>query len=147
MLYLLNWRVWALVVLLALYPVMYGKGRIDGRKISEANYAKAAAVANNELRKMESLRQARADEAARAAATREARLRDSAADARRDAGGLRDDLSAAREYAAKSRAAAERTADISTRLLERCSGRYLGVAEAAQRADSEARELRQAWPK
>jgi hypothetical protein len=70
-----------------------------------------------------------------------------AARARGESDGLRDDLNAANEYAKKSRAAAERTASVATELLGRCTALYLGVAEDAARADSEARELRQAWPK
>ena len=117
-----------------------------GKAVVQNDYLKAQISADAEARRIEQRRQAMVVEAGAAAAKREAALRADAKSARAVAGGLRDDLSAAREYAKQSRAAAQRVADLSTELLDRCTSRYLGVAEAAQRADSEARELRQAWP-
>jgi hypothetical protein len=78
---------------------------------------------------------------------REAGIRASASRVAGERDGLRSDLLAANEYAKESRAAAERVAGVATDLLGRCTARYIGVAEAAQRADSEARELRGGWPK
>jgi hypothetical protein len=146
---LLDPRLWlaALVLVGAASGVSYFKGRSDGKTICEAKHAQAVTAANVEARKIETRRQAMVDEAGRVAAARESRLR---ADSRRAAGesaGLRDDLRSARDYAAQSRAAAERVANVATELLGRCTESYLGVAEAAQRADSEARELRQGWPR
>jgi hypothetical protein len=146
---LLDPRIWLIAIVLvgAASGVSYFKGRSDGRTICEAKHAEAVTAANVEARKMEAARQRNVDDAARTAAARESRLR---ADSRRAAGesaGLRDDLRTARDYAAQSRAAAERVATVATELLERCAGRYTGVAEAAQRSDIEARELRQGWPR
>ena len=144
---LLSPRLWiaaALVAALAFsHFAAYRKGKSDVR----AEWAAAVAAANQEARKLEQSRQRRADEAAQLAAAREARLRTDAAHAADSLRGLRDDLNTARLFAAQSRAAAEQTAFLATELLDRCSARYIGVAEAAQRADTEARELRQGWPK
>jgi hypothetical protein len=146
---LLDPRLWlaALVLVGAASGVSYVKGRSDGKTICEAKHAQAVTAANVEARKIESRRQAMVDEAGRAAAARESRLRADSARAVGESAGLRDDLRTARDYAAQSRAAAERVATVATELLERCAGRYTGVAEAAQRSDIEARELRQGWPK
>lgn len=147
MLYLLNWRLWALIFVLALFPAGYLKGRHDGKQIVLAEVAAAKAQANDDARALEQRRQDRADEAAKLAAVREAGIRAAAAVARRESDGLRDDLNAAKQYAKESRAAAERVADTATELLGSCTREYLSVAEQADRSDNEARELRQAWPK
>lgn len=146
---LLNPTLWlvALAILAGSSGLSYFKGRTNGMQVCEARHAAATVLANDEARKMESLRQSRVNEAARVGAAREARLRASAASAARAASGLRDDLAAARDYAAQSRAAAERVARVSTELLGECSAAYLDMAEAAQRADSHARELRDGWPR
>lgn len=145
----LNPTLWlvALAILAGSSGLSYFKGRTNGIQVCEARHAAATVLANDEARKLEQARQRRADEAAKLGAAREARIRASAASAARAVGGLRDDLRTARDYAAQSRAAAERVANVATDLLGRCAERYSGVAEAAQRADSEARELRDAWPK
>jgi hypothetical protein len=143
---LLNWRVWVALALAAVLAfthfTAYRKGKNDVRTEWMASVAAA-----NEM-------PAAWSERARAVRmklhelppAREARLRADAARARRESDGLRGNLDAAVQYAAKSRAAAERTAGLATDLLGRCTALYLGVAEAAARADSEARELRSAWP-
>jgi hypothetical protein len=59
---------------------------------------------------------------------------------------LRDELRRARRYAEESRTAAEQVAGVTTELLGRCTAEYRSMAESAATADSEARELRQAWP-
>lgn len=147
MMALLSWRVWAALALLAVLAAshftMYRKGVAHERT---ANLA-AKAEANSESRRLEQARQSAADAASRDAAARETRILAAAANARTESSGLRDDLSSARQFAKESRAAAERVADLATDLLGRCEASYLGVAEAAARADSEARTLRQAWPK
>jgi hypothetical protein len=146
---LLDPRLWlaAIVLVGAASGVSYFKGRSDGKTICEAKHAEAVTAANVEARKIENRRQAMVDDAARAAAARESRLR---ADSRRAAGesaGLRDDLRSAGDYAAQSKSAADETIRVTTGLFERCTSLYLGVAEEAARADLEARELRQAWPR
>lgn len=144
---LLNWRVWAALILAGFLAFTHLTVYRAGEKHVKAQWDEAVASANADARKLEQRRQDMATEAANLAAKREAGIRSAAALARADADGLRGDLNAANEYAKESRAAAERVAGLATDLLGRCTARYLGVAEAAQRSDSEARELRQGWPK
>jgi hypothetical protein len=47
---LLNWRLWVAVGFLALLPLLYMKGRVDGRKIERAATAAAVVEANQEAR-------------------------------------------------------------------------------------------------
>lgn len=147
MIALLNPRVWIALALVALLAFSHFSAYRKGRADVQAQWTAAVAAANLEARQMEQRRQRNVDDAAKVAAAREARARTAAAHARSERDGLRDDLNRAREYAAQSRAAAERVANLSTELLDRCTASYLAVAEAAQRADSEARELRQGWPR
>lgn len=144
---LLNWRVWAAGILLAFFAATNFMSYRKGRDVVKTEWQLSVASANEESRRLERARQSRADEAARTAAAAQSRILADAASARRESDGLRGNLDAANKYAQESRAAAERTASLATDLLGRCTSLYLGVAEAAERADSEARELRQAWPK
>lgn len=147
MLALLSPRLWLALALVAglsfSHFFMYRKGSNAVR----SEWLVSVASANEEARRLEQARQSAADAAGRLAAKREAGIRADAVRARNAADGLRDDLSAARDYAAQSRAAAEQTARVATGLFGQCTARYLGVAEDAARADSEARELREGWPK
>jgi hypothetical protein len=144
---LLNWRLWVAIALAAglafSHFTVYRKGKNDVR----AEWAASVTAANAEALRLERARQSNVDTVARLAAARAARILADAAGARAVADGLRSDLDAANRYAQESRAAAERVATAATGLLGRCTSLYLGVAEAAARADNEARELRQAWPK
>jgi hypothetical protein len=144
---LLNWRLWAAIGLAAVLAFTHLTAYRKGRDVVRTEWLASVAAANEDARKLENARQSRADEAARTAAAAQGRILADAASARRESDGLRGNLDAAVQYAAKSRAAAERTAGLATDLLGRCTSLYLGVAEAAARADSEARELRSAWPK
>lgn len=147
MLYLLNPRVLitlALVALLAFsHFTVYRKGKAHVRMEWQA----AVAASNEDARRLEQARQSAVGSAQRIAAARENSLRAAVARAAGDVRGLRSDLDAALDYAAQSRAAAEQVARVSAGLLERCTAEYLGMAEAAQRSDTEARELRAGWPK
>ncbi len=147
MLYLLNWRLWVAAALALSIIGAYVKGRSDGKSLVRAEVAQAQAVAAENARLRERALQKGVDDAARDAAARSARILSDAADARRSADGLRDELDVARSYAAQSRAAAERIAGVTSELLESCTRAYVAVAEAADRSDSEARTLRQAWPR
>jgi hypothetical protein len=144
---LLNPRLWILAAIVAALAFSHFTVYRKGKDHVRMEWQAATAAANIEAFKASERRQRNVDDAAKTAAAREARTRLDAVNARAVAGGLRDDLSRARDYAAQSRAAAQRVADLSTELLERCTASYLAVAEAAERADSEARELRQAWPR
>lgn len=144
---LLNWRIWVALALAGLlafsHLTVYRKGLHD----EHAKWDAAVATANAEARRLEQARQRRADEAAALAAERESRIRADADGARKSADSLRDAAGAALQYASESRAAAERVADTATGLLGRCAAEYVRMGEAAARADSEARQLRQAWPR
>lgn len=134
----------ALAGLLAFsHLTVYRKGKQNVR----TEWLASVAAANEDSRRLEQARQSAVDAAARMAAAREAGIRAAANDARRASDGLRDDLRRANDYAKESRAAAERVAGVSTELLGSCAAALIGVSEAADRADSEARQLRQAWPK
>lgn len=143
---LLNWRVWALVALMALIPTSYLKGRNDGRKLERLEFAGATAQANREAARLERARQSRADDAGRLARAREAGIRADADRARGELGGLRDDLGAIERASAQSLAAANSAVRVIGDVLQSCTAEYQRMAEEADRATSEARELRQAWP-
>jgi hypothetical protein len=143
---LLSPRLWLALALAAALAFTHLTAYRKGRAYARQEWDAAVATANADARRLEQARQRRADEAAALATQRESRIRADAAGARRESDGLRDDLRTANDYAKQSRAAAERTAGLATELFERCTALYLGVAEEAQRADSEARQLRSAWP-
>jgi hypothetical protein len=117
-----------------------------GKGVIRAEWTASVAQANKELRALENRRQDRADEAAGLAATRQARIVADAAGARRESAGLRDDLNAVQRHAAQSLAAATVTVAALSSVFEECTRRYLDVAEAADRATSDALTLQQAWP-
>jgi hypothetical protein len=147
MLYLLNPKVWIAAAIVAALGFSHFFTYRAGANNVRVQWQSATAAANQEAVRLERARQRNVDDAARAAAARESRLR---ADSRRAAGesaGLRDDLRSAGDYAAQSKSAADETIRVTTGLFERCTSLYLGVAEEAARADLEARELRQAWPR
>jgi hypothetical protein len=146
MLALLNPRLWIAAALIAVLAFSHFFVYRAGKANVRTEWAAATAAANLESFKVTERRQRNVDEAARVAAARTNRLAADARNARGELDGLRDDLDAAKRYAAQSRAAAERTAEVAAELLGRCSAEYLSVAESAQRSDIEARQLREAWP-
>jgi hypothetical protein len=117
-----------------------GKGAI------RAEWTASVAQANKELRALENRRQDRANEAAALGASRQARILADSRRASAERDGLRDDLSAVRLHAAQSLAAATVTVAALSSVFEECTRRYLDVAEAADRATSDALTLQQAWP-
>jgi chlorite dismutase len=148
MLSLLDPRLWlacALAIALS-FGGGYFKGSHDRGKQDDLERQAEIARANSEARALEQQRQRRVDDVARIAATSENRLRADAARARHDADGLRSDLDAIQRASEESLATANKALRVTSTLFARCTQLYLGVAEDAQRADSEARELRQAWP-
>lgn len=144
---LLNWRLWAaLIVAAALafsHLTIYRKGKQDVRNEWEA----AVAVANEDARKLEQQRQRRADEAGKIAAGRNIALRRDAASARASVDGLRHDLDAVRDYAAKSSDAAAKSIAALTDVFQQCTRAYSGLAEEADRHASDSLNYQQAWPK
>lgn len=147
MLYLLNWRIWALVAVLALGPIGYFKGRSDGKKLILAETAAATAQANVEVRKITQRRQDVADEAARLGAADQARIVADAAHARAQRDGLRDDLSAVRLNAEKSSDAASKSVAALSDVFQRCVRSYSDLAEVADRHAADTLTLQRAWPK
>jgi hypothetical protein len=149
MLSLLDPRLWgAFIVAIALTFVGgYFKGSHDRKHTDELERQAAISAANSESRKLEQERQRRVDDVARIAAASESRLRADASHARSLADGLRGTLDAVQRASADSIAASQQALSVTSGLFERCTALYLGVAEDAQRADSEARELRQSWPR
>lgn len=143
---LLNWRLWVVLGFLALLPILYMKGRIDGTRLADAKHAANQVAANIELRAIEKRRQDRADEAGRMARTREAGIRSAAAGNRGELDGLLDAF-AARNLAEESRDAAAQRADAAEKLLV-TSGRLLtDIAERCDRHVSDLQTLTEAWPK
>lgn len=142
----MNLRVIAGLVLVAVlafsHLTAYRKGKHDEKLVHVA----AVAAANEDARRLENARQSRADQAASIAAGREAGIRAAADRARGERDGLQHDLSAALDFAAESHSAAQQVAGRAAAVVEACSRALVGVAEYADRADGEARELRQAWP-
>lgn len=147
MLYLLNPRVWIVLIALALYPVLYVKGRIDGTKIERAANASAVAQANALVREANERRQSAVDKALADAAARERRIRADASSARRQLDGMRGTLDAVeRASKASSDAAAKSVAALSD-VFEQCSRRYQELAEVADRHANDSLTLQRAWPK
>jgi hypothetical protein len=144
---LLNWRIWAALILAGGLAFSHFTAYRKGKQNVRDEWTVAVAEANADARKLETLRQSRVVEAQKVAAARDSALRADAVRARGELGSLRNDLDAAQRWASESRAAADEALRVAAELLGRCTALYLGVAEDAQRADSEARELRQAWPK
>lgn len=145
--YLLNWRLWAGVAVLCLMPILYGKGRTDGRKIERAEHQQAVAEANAEARRMEQLRQSRADDAAAVARAREAGIRADADRARGAVGSLRDALAAAELRASESIAAADQRAAALGRLLAEGAEAHRELAERCDRHVNDVRMLLESWPR
>lgn len=139
------WLTVALALALAFAAGFY-KGDTHGKELVRAEWTAATAQANAEARTLEQRRQRRADEAAGLAATREVGIRADADRARRAAGGLRNDLDAIQRASADSLATATNAVRALGNVFEQCSAEYQRVAEAADRATSEAVTLRQAWP-
>jgi hypothetical protein len=144
---LLNWRLWAGAIFLALLPILYMKGRADGRKIERADYLAATRQADHEARKTEELRRSRVVEAQRTAAVREAAIRADAASAARAVGGLRDALRAAERRGAESAAAANQRAAALGELLVQGAEAHRELAERCDRHVNDVRTLLDAWPK
>lgn len=146
---LLDPRMWlALGLALVLsFGAGFWKGNTHGAKTVRAEWLAATATANQEARALENARQRRADEAGRLAAARQARIRALAAGARRDADSLRDTVSAVQRHAEESRAAAGNAVRALADVFGSCVREYQSVAEEADRATSEVKTLRDAWPR
>lgn len=143
---LLSPRLWIAAALVAALAFSHFAAFRKGKANVRLEWTASVAAANEEARRMEQARQSRVDEAGRAAATRETRLRADIAGAARERDGLRGDLDAIQRASADSIAAANNAVRTLGDVLEQCSREYLSVAEAADRATSEVKQLREAWP-
>jgi hypothetical protein len=144
---LLNWRLWVAVAFLCLLPILYMKGRHDGRQLERAATGALVAQANVEARKMEQRRQDRADEAGRLARAREAAIHSDVARARDAVDRLRDTLDAVERASAQSHDAARKSIAALADVFQQCSREYRALAQSADGHASDSLMLQQAWPK
>lgn len=129
--------------------------REDGRQERQADWdadnaqkVLELAAFNEESRRIEQRRQSIATEAQNAAQSQIQLARKDAADTRLAAGGLRDDLAAARAQLASATdaARAKYSAAVDTVFTD-CTRRYSEMAEAAQGHAIDSLMLQRAWPK
>lgn len=146
---LLNPTIWlvALAILAGSSGLSYFKGRTNGTKICEAAHAAAKVAANEDARKLEQARQRRADESAKLAAAREVRIRLDADRARNAVGILRGTLDSVERRASESRAAADNAVRALSNVVGECGSALVEVSQDADRARSEVKTLRDAWPR
>lgn len=137
----------ALLALAITSGLSFWKGMTHGEQIQQARMARAISEANEQAQKANERAQARVDEAQRIAASRERALRLDAARARDAASGLRESLDAIERISQDSLSASNKALRVTSELLATCGKRYGELAEEADRADAEARELRSAWPR
>lgn len=141
----LYWRLGLLAGALALYPIVYVKGRHDGARKVENRVLVDKARANEEARRMETLRQARVDESVAASVTRQAGIRADSARAGDAVSRLRDAI-ATRDVAEESASAATKRADTAEKLLIESSDAYRELARAADGHAGDVTTLLDAWP-
>ena len=114
----------------------------------KAQQAEAVAVATREARATESRRLLTVQEAQNAAQKRAQTARLDADRARGELDRMRDTISATRGgVPGESPGACTVRADSAGELLAQCAGAYQGLAEVADRLDSDRRTLIEAWPK
>ena len=119
-------------------------------QINQIRAAQAEAVntATREARAQESARFKGVQDAQAAAQTRAQVARRDADRARSELDRLRNDISATRGgVPGESPGACTQRADAAGELLAQCAGAYQGLAEVADRLDSDRRTLIEAWPK
>ena len=114
----------------------------------KAAQAEAVNTATREARAQESARFKGVQDAQAAAQTRAIAARRDADAARGELDRMRDTLSATRGgVPGESPGACTVRADSAGELLAQCAGAYQGLAEVADRLDSDRRTLIEAWPK
>ena len=121
-----------------------------GEQINQIKAAQLEAVnaATREARATESRRFTHVQEAQNAATKRAQIARADADRARSELDRLRNDISATRGgVPGESPGACTVRADAAGELLAQCAGAYQGLAEVADRLDSDRRTLIEAWPK
>jgi hypothetical protein len=147
--------IWARIfILLALVGAVGGALKWYGHTQYESGYeardalaAKAAKLATDAAREKEKAQQKQKDEAERKANEREQKLTADAAAARAANGRLSNDLAALRRDLSKlTEQAVRQYADTASVVFSECAARYTGLAEQADRIDSDRQKLEQAWP-
>ena len=118
----------------------------SGKQNVRNEWKASVAQANIDARETERLRQRSVDKAVDAAASREIGLRADAARAAGLARGLRGDLSALKSRS-QSCPAADPVVSTVSELFASCVDEYRRVATEADRATSEVKTLRDAWPR
>ena len=114
----------------------------------KAAQAEAVNTATREARAQESARFKGVQDAQAAAQTRAQVARRDADRARSELDRMRDTLSATRGgVPGESTASCAQRADAAADVLAQCAGAYQGLAEVADRLDSDRRTLIEAWPK
>jgi hypothetical protein len=141
-----QWRFWLAIGMLALVPILYMKGRSDGKRVVHLEWQAATAAANSEARRLEQARQRRADEAGALASTREAGIRIAGSRVAGERDGLRDDLHAARRRGSESLDACRLHAATLDAVFGQCAQRLEEVARDAAGHASDSLKLQQSWP-
>ena len=146
MLMLMSWRVWVAIAIAAALAFSHFTAYRSGKNHVTLQWKASIAQANIDARETERLRQRSVDKAVDAAAAREIGLRADAARAAGLARGLRDDLAALKSRS-QSGTAADPVVSTVSELFASCVDEYQRVATEADRATSEVKTLRDAWPK
>lgn len=148
-----SWAKWAALAVMMAGMYLFGRG--DGKAIAEKNMMEYQITALETMRQVEATYRAKelalnkqVEEARNAAVLRETKLQGDAAAARAESGRLRDDLAAFRRNLPGFTEAAIRSyADAASVVLDQCQREYQGLAEQADRIDSDRQTLMDAWPK
>ena len=142
------------VAILAALIAFTGGWKVQGRRLGEqitqikAAQLEAVNTAVREARATESRRFTNVQEAQNAATKRAQIARADADRARSELDRLRNDISATRGgVPGESTASCAQRADAAADVLAQCAGAYQGLAEVADRLDSDRRTLIEAWPK
>jgi hypothetical protein len=132
--------------LLALGPIGYVKGRMDGKRIVKAEWQTAQAQANLESRRLEQRRQDRANEAAKLAVGRTTVVRVDDSRVGDSVIRLRNAISAQR-MAEESAAAATERANRLGELLVQSAEAHRELAGRCDRHVNDIKHLLDAWPR
>lgn len=152
---LLNWRVWAAIILAAALAFTHYTAYRSGKAVVRAEWnaeklkqTEQLAAANAEYRRIEQRRNSMVMEALNAAKKREILAAAAARDLRTELDGLRDDLASAGANLsrASSRSLRQRIQALDT-VFEQCTRAVEGLAGDAQGIASDARLMLDAWPK
>lgn len=139
-------RITLIACLLALGPIGYVKGRMDGKRLVQAEWNSAKNQANIEARRLEQRRQDRANEAAKLAVGRSASIRVDDARVADSVIRLRDTI-AAQRVAEESAATATERANRLGELLVQSAEAHRELALRCDRHVNDIRTLLDSWPR